>query len=132
MRTILAALCTALALPASAQQIESYYAWIGPEDMRNSRGVRLTTLGAILQQDRANWHRFGIRHREDEGDRLFGDRAVRARIPDLYRRGPGEDLIERIVTGGDTLGILVIVCGRRGRPEYLVVNFADGDSYNGC
>lgn len=122
-----------LAAPAWAQQqIGAYYAQIGREDMFNSSGVRLGDLGAILQQDRANYHRFGIRHAGDDSDRVFADPATRAQIPALYARGPREPLIERIVLQGNTLGILVVVCGRGGRPDYLVINFADGDSYRGC
>ncbi|MEL6234062.1 MAG: hypothetical protein AAFR46_06615, partial [Pseudomonadota bacterium] len=85
-------------LGAAAQEHEEigyYYTELGTVDMRNSRGVRLTTLGAILQQDRANYHRFGRSNVDDQGDRFFGDRAMRARIPELYARGPGEPLIER-------------------------------------
>jgi hypothetical protein len=122
-----------LAGPVAAQhQLGAYYAEIGREDMFNSSGVRLGDLGAILQQDRANYHRFGIRHFGDDPDPFFADRAARSQIPALYAKGPGEDLIERIVLQGNTLGILVVVCGRGARPDYLVINFADGDSYRGC
>lgn len=134
MKRCIAVLALAgLAGPVAAQQqLGAYYAQIGREDMFNSSGVRLGDLGAILQQDRANYHRFGIRHAGDDSDPFFADRAARSQIPQLYARGPREALIERIVMQGNTLGILVVVCGRGGRPDYLVINFADGDGYKGC
>ncbi|MEM8741530.1 MAG: hypothetical protein AAGE13_08535 [Pseudomonadota bacterium] len=137
MRTVIAA-CAAFAtagLSAAAQEYEEigfYFTELGTVDMRNSRGVRLTTLGAILQQDRANYHRFGRSNAGDEGDRFFADRAARARIPELYARGPGEPLIERIVTGGEPLRVVVFVCGWGREPTFLVVEFADGDAQRGC
>ena len=71
-------------LPAAAsaqdQLLTRYVANIGPEDHYNSQGVRLTTFGALLAQDRANVHRLGIRHEYDGVDPVFGARAMRAQI----------------------------------------------------
>ena len=68
---------------AQDQRIGSYGAYLGPEDLVNSKGVRLTTVGQIVQQDRANYHRFGIRHQWDEYDPWFGTQGNRAAIPGL-------------------------------------------------
>ncbi|MEM6467203.1 MAG: hypothetical protein AAF679_11965, partial [Pseudomonadota bacterium] len=38
-----------------------YYALLGPADAASSRGAELDDLCAIVQQDRANWHRFNKR-----------------------------------------------------------------------
>lgn len=128
------AVCFALlAQAAQAQQlIAGYYTTIGPNDLFNSGGARLTSLGQILQQDRANLHRFGRPDPFDQSDPVFADQALRARIPDLYAAGPGEDLIERIVLQGNALEVFVQLCGNAGSIRYLVVEFADGDSRRGC
>jgi hypothetical protein len=80
------------AAPAQAQEQfwGGYMTYLGPEDRVNSRGVRLTSAEAIVQQDRANMHRFGIRHARDERDPWFNTKESRAamgralRIPSYY------------------------------------------------
>ncbi len=67
---------------ASAQErlLTQYIADLGPQDHFNSSGTQLTTFAALLAQDRANVHRFGIRHRHDQIDPVFAARAMRAQI----------------------------------------------------
>ena len=65
-----------------------YVADIGPEDHYNSSGTRLTSFAALIAQDRANYHRFGIRHKNDGNDPIFSSREMRAQI------GPGVLRIE--------------------------------------
>ncbi len=65
---------------AQEQVLATYGAELGPEDYFNSSGTRLTSINAIIAQDRANFHRFGIRHEFDRTDPIFGDKAARARI----------------------------------------------------
>ena len=117
---------------ATAQQLGAYYAEIGNEDRFNSSGAPLRNLGAILQQDRANFHRFGIRHGGDDSDPFFGNPQIRAAIPKLYARGRRDELIEKIILEGNPLGIVVFVCGIGGAISHLSVDFADGDGYRGC
>lgn len=122
---------TATVAPAQSV-IESYFAEISQRDMFNSSGVRLTDLGAILQQDRANYHRFGQRDPGDQGDPFFSNRDLRAQIPQLYARGNTDPLIPRIIAEGNSLAVLVLICGGRAQPEYIVVDFADGDGHRDC
>ncbi len=56
----------------AAPNLASYYATIGREDFYNSSGSPLRDVGAVVQQDRANFHRFGLRHSGDETDPYFG------------------------------------------------------------
>ena len=80
---LLAILLTA-ALGAQAQSVvDSYAAVIAPQDRVNSRGSSLSDVGAIIAQDRANFHRFGISQPGDEGDTVFNDRRLRAAIPQM-------------------------------------------------
>jgi len=87
--------CLLLVAPVARAQtmIAEYYTLIGPADFSNSSGVRLGDFGAILQQDRANFHRFGRRDDLDEWDPIFGDPAQRARIPQLWQIAPGSEYI---------------------------------------
>jgi hypothetical protein len=61
-------------IPSNAQQlIGSYSALLSEADHFNSRGQPLTTADAIIRQNRANFHRFGIRSPEDQDDPLLRD-----------------------------------------------------------
>ncbi|WP_321341633.1 hypothetical protein [Breoghania sp.] len=78
-----------LATPVFAQGplLEVYVAYLGTDDHYNSRGVRLTEPWQIVRQDRANFHRFGIRDRGDEGDRFFASMANRGRMERMILNG---------------------------------------------
>jgi hypothetical protein len=103
-RFILAlAIATATCTPtlAQAQQlIGSYVALLSEADHFNSSGQRLTSAAAIIRQDRANFHRFGIRDPEDEDDAFFADEANRAALEQMLERGRADPgVISRIVNG---------------------------------
>lgn len=70
---------------AQDQPIGGYLTLLGAEDLTNSSGVRLTSAAAIIAQDRANFHRFGIRHQDDQSDPWFHSRGHRAAIPSLVQ-----------------------------------------------
>lgn len=59
----------------------SYTTNISPRDLVASDGVRLTGIGAIIQQDRANYHRFRRPDRGDGYDNMFLSAQSRALIP---------------------------------------------------
>lgn len=124
----------ALTFPAAAQQtIESYYMSLGPQDFVNSRGQRLENFGQAIQQDRANYHRFGRRDPADEGDRLFGDAQTRAEIPALVAAYPNNRAIASMSPGRTNFAdYLVTVCAINGKLSHTVVNYADGDGYLEC
>jgi hypothetical protein len=105
MRAIVVfAVCLTLLAPMARAQalIGEYYALIGPADFYNSSGARLGDFGAILQQDRANYHRFGRRDDLDGWDPIFGDPAQRARIPQIWQIAPGSEYIPRGALSGQT------------------------------
>jgi hypothetical protein len=87
--------------PASAQQLqESYRAHLSERDHFNSNGERLRSAAAIIRQDRANFHRFGIRDPADQSDVFFTDVNNRAELEALIERGASEPgAINRIVNG---------------------------------
>lgn len=86
---------------AQAQQIiASYVARLSATDHFNSNGERLTSAAAIIRQDRANFHRFGIRDPEDEDDPFFANQDNRAALEQMLERGRADPgVIERIVNG---------------------------------
>ena len=60
--------------------VGSYVARISDRDHYSSRGNHLNKTSDILQQDRANYHRFGIRDSEDEWDSYFSSRRHRSQM----------------------------------------------------
>lgn len=94
-----AALMLAAMAPAQAEELlESYVAELGPDDHYNSRGQRLTAAWQIIRQDRANFHRYGIRDPLDEGDSFFASMENRAIAERMLRQGRiSRSLAQRIV-----------------------------------
>ena len=137
--TLTACLLACLPLTATADElIADYFVELGPQDFYNSSGTRLGTTAQIFQQDRANVHRFGIRHGGDSLDPVFADRAMRARIPELLARGNASNWDD--VAGYDPATAArpgfadyrVAICGRGGAVTYMFIDYADGDFYNSC
>ncbi|MFZ4534474.1 MAG: hypothetical protein ACOYOJ_22035 [Alsobacter sp.] len=119
MRFVLsAAVLAALSGPSHAQElIESYQAVLGERDHFNSNGQRLTTAAAIIRQDRANFHRFGIADAGDESDRFFASADNRAALERMLERGSADRrAVTRIVNGT----VLVRVDVLRGRDGPMV------------
>jgi hypothetical protein len=112
----------------------SYYAEIGPEDRRNSSGTALTEAGGILQQDRANVHRFGIRHAGDQMDRVFDTPDLRTTLPDLFRRSTRAPGVDAGLLGqsGAHFRILVLLCGDGRALSHVVVDEVGGTRPLGC
>ena len=107
------ALVAAWAAPASSQQlIGAYTAVIGPQDLRNSRGQPLTEPWQILRQDRANFHRFGIRQPGDESDPFFGAVENRAAMERMVMRGGMDPAVARaILSGGARIAVRIYSFG---------------------
>lgn len=107
-RSLLVLSCLAaplgLVAPASAQtMIESYTARLSSADHFNSNGERLTSPAAIIRQDRANFHKFGIRDPEDEGDGYFATASNRALMERLLERGRTSSSARRAIVNGTPL-----------------------------
>jgi hypothetical protein len=104
LRLIIAILVTAavcISTGSHAQQlVESYIALLSEADHFNSNGQRLTSAAAIIRQDRANFHRYGIRDPEDQGDTFFADEGNRSSLERMLERGQADPgVIARIVNG---------------------------------
>ena len=105
---------------AQAQQvIASYLARMSAADHFNSNGERLTSAASIIRQDRAKFHRFGVRDPEDESDPFFADQDNRAALEQMLERGraaPG--VIDRVVNGTPLVRVEV---HRSGSGPFIVV-----------
>lgn len=94
--------------------LASYVAFIGRDDLYNSKGARLTEPWQILRQDRANYHRFGISQPGDEWDPVFQDANNRATMESMIQRGSIEASAGRnIVKGGVMVQVDVYDGGSR-------------------
>jgi hypothetical protein len=71
LAVVVCATILGLRLSQAQQLIESYQASLSERDHFNSSGERLATASAIIRQNRANFHRFGLRNSGDEDDTFF-------------------------------------------------------------
>lgn len=125
------ALALSLGIGAEAQEVLGRYtAMITSSDHYNSGGRPLSQPGQILAQERANYHRFGIRQPEDSSDGVFGDRTMRAALPDMLSRGEMKNDARALVMGGGLVSVEII--GRGGRPYALRVTSGTGDGPGGA
>ena len=141
-RTILTACALTLGLAAGAQPgvaqqtVATYFAALGPQDYYNSSGTRLTSFAQVLQQDRANFHRFGVRDVYDEGDPIFADREARSMIPALFAAGDNGWWAAQPVSPPTwailDADILVFICATGGQITHLIVSHANGDGHMTC
>ncbi|WP_299603047.1 hypothetical protein [uncultured Tateyamaria sp.] len=83
--------------PTSAQQFTfEYYAMLSPQDTYNSSGLPLNDVCGIVQQDRANVHKFGRRDSADNIDPFFTTAERRAMIAGRCEYDPSYHTVERI------------------------------------
>lgn len=95
---------------AAAQGLMAVYdARLDPHDLINSSGQPLGSVCAAVQQDRANYHRFGKRGQVDESDPIFADKTMRARIAGSCAIMPGHEHLRKAVFSGIGYGIVVRV-----------------------
>ncbi|MCL4067167.1 hypothetical protein M3484_11350 [Pseudomonas sp. GX19020] len=126
MRLSLLAAATAIGLgfvaPASAQELlEEYTAFIGPADLVNSKGKRLTQPWQILRQDRANFHKFGKGDPGDEWDSFFGDVKNRDAMEKMLMGGTMTKSARAAIVNGGAV-VQVQIWGQGGVGNYISVD----------
>ena len=131
-KTLLAlGLVLACSAPAAAAElIGSYNAFLSRADHYNSQGERLTSAAAIIRQDRANFHKFGIQDDQDESDDYFDDVGNRAVLEQLLNDGDSDaGVLSRIVNSN----VMIHVDIYRGRHHrnYVVVTLGDESTGGG-
>ncbi|MEM6758395.1 MAG: hypothetical protein AAF601_02845 [Pseudomonadota bacterium] len=111
----------------NAQQlIAEYYAILTGPDLSNSRGVPLGSFCAVVQQDRANYHRFGIRQDGDDWDPIFADRAARATISTNCQLAAGSEYVPASLAQYGSKYVRVQVYGAGGVPTLILVGEGAG------
>ncbi|TBD75924.1 hypothetical protein [Rhizobium ruizarguesonis] len=104
--------------------VESYRAYIGDADLFNSNGARLTQPWQIIRQDRANFHQYGVRDRDDETDSFFADPVNRQALEQMLRNGTmTRDAANMIVRGN--VWINVDIYGSQGAGRWIDVSVSD-------
>ena len=120
----------ATAPAAAAELIGSYNAFLSRADHYNSQGERLTSAAAIIRQDRANFHKFGIQDDQDESDNYFDDvnnRAVLERMLSDGSSDPG--VLRRIVNSNLMIHVDIYRSNHHG--DYVVVTLGDESTGGG-
>ncbi|GAB5449650.1 hypothetical protein [Gymnodinialimonas sp.] len=117
----LALVAVLLPAPIAAQtSMVEYTAFIGEQDLYSSVGVRLTFPWQVLRQDRANYHRFGLRQPGDEWDPIFDDFEARGRMEAALQRGYiSSEASDDIMRGGSTVIVRVFEGGQRVEVDVL-------------
>ncbi|PST19932.1 hypothetical protein C7U61_15825 [Rhizobium sp. JAB6] len=85
----------------SAKLIESYRAYIGNDDLYNSKGERLTAPWQIIRQDRANYHVYRRRDRGDQGDSFFLQASNRQNLEAMLVNGNIADAAGNLIVRGN-------------------------------
>ena len=106
---------------SSAKLIESYRAYIGSDDLYNSKGERLTLPWQIIRQDRANYHAYRRRDRGDQGDSFFSLPSTRQRLEALLASGNISDDAANLIVRGN-VRIKVDIYGRGDIGEWVEVH----------
>src|SRR6056297_2017871 len=121
VKRVLAVMLILCAGPGAAQELlGSYTAYIGTDDLYNSSGARLSEPWQVLRQDRANYHRFGIRQRGDEWDPFFSSIDNRAAMERMIMRGRIDPQARASLLQGNST-VHVRIYGRGGRGDHVEV-----------
>jgi len=100
----------------AAELVDQYVALLSERDHFNSKGKRLTSAAAIIRQDRANYHKFGVRDRGDSGDSFFADAENRALLEEMLERGTSTKSAINSVVNGTPVILVQIYRSDSGRP----------------
>ena len=104
--------------------IGSYVAYIGRDDLYNSKGARLNQPWQIMRQDRANYHRFGISQSGDEWDPFFSSKNNRAIMERMIMNGSMTSAARNgLLRGGASVFVRIYGSGSQGR--YVKVTVAN-------
>ena len=112
--------------PAQAQSVMlEYFTSLSERDTYNSQGVPLNDVCAIVQQDRANVHRFGLIDQGDQIDGFFTTPERRAMITGRCSYDPNHHTVARI--RGNIIGyVFVRVYGSGGMVTLVEIQEAAG------
>lgn len=103
------------AVVAEARPLCAYTARISDADKHNSRGeylgangISISTVAAIIRQDRANFHEYGIRDPQDENDCAFASKTNRNTMEAMLQKGSASmSAMQTIVEGNPLIRVEV-------------------------
>jgi hypothetical protein len=88
--------------------VASYVARLSSKDHINSSGAKLQTAADVIRQDRANYHKYGIRNTEDISDNIFDEAGSRANISNMLKHGhTTTSALQTIINGTPLVRVLV-------------------------
>lgn len=119
---ILAAVVPLAGVAKADELIDEYNAYIGEDDLYNSNGQRLMEPWQIIRQDRANFHKFGIRQPGDEGDSFFDSASNRAAAERMIRNGTMTREARELLLRGDAIINVKVFEGPDGDYLQITVN----------
>ncbi|MCB9993957.1 MAG: hypothetical protein H6873_09910 [Hyphomicrobiaceae bacterium] len=114
-----AALILLVGLARADSMLGSYQAYLSPHDHFNSSGVRLTTAAQVLQQDRANYHRYGTGDYDDQYDNYFTSLTHRGLMTNMVDRGGMASSVRQLIVNNNVMVWVEIWQGGSG-PYVLV------------
>ena len=102
-----------------------YVTYISKKDLMSSGGKKLTSAAAILQQDRANYHKFKKRDKGDTDDGgFFAELKNRSNFPTLLKRGKVHKSMLNLIRKGDVHILVELFTDEQGN-EYLDVSLVE-------
>lgn len=109
--------------PVQAKEIlESYVTHLSVNDHYNLSGVRLKSAAAIIRQDRANFHRFGIRDAADQSDKFFASKSNRAKMERMLEHGHApRHIISEIINGTPVVRVNIYGHGNTGNAIEVIL-----------
>jgi len=115
----------ALICGVSAQDFSANYVTrLSSKDHHNSSGAKLASVADILRQDRANYHKFKKRDKEDQTDRFFTNAKNRGLLTKyynlVYKERPMSKQDKKAILSGTPLVRVSLVDGVQGK-KYLSV-----------
>lgn len=88
---------------AEGDFVTAYIAKLSMQDHVNSRGTVLNSVAGILQQDRANFHKYNKKDPEDEYDSVFTSYEMRSKIASLLKNGKLSKEEENIIINSEPM-----------------------------
>jgi hypothetical protein len=89
--------------------VASYNAHLSAHDHFSSTGSRLANAAAIIRQDRANFHKFGLRDAQDQNDDFFSNARNREALEQMLNNGDINPLLAKEIINGNPLVFVRVI-----------------------
>jgi SepF-like predicted cell division protein (DUF552 family) len=89
--------------------VASYKAHLSAQDHFSSNGSRLSNAAAVIRQDRANFHKFGLRDAQDKSDDFFANASNREALEQMLNRGNMNPILSQEIINGRPIVIVKVI-----------------------